>query len=340
MAGKINCKLPSPKPKVKKLEHNASCININIYAHHSSSQTMASDPNPFELHTTLSHLFLLLSIPTYLLTRYIIVAPFGRHVPKQNHWWFGPKFDARWSWFLFECPNLIWACYYYSSMPYPQSSIGSGSYTISTNMVLMSLFTLHYINRDIIYPLRMNPISQKVPLVVIIAAGFITTWNGYLQCFYLAHIRQDSSLSIASSSLENIQTWVGIGFFFLGMGINLHSDGVLRNLRRNNSTTAKPIISQQQNQRNGTRLQHHDHHAYYIPHSPWFTYISCPNFFGELVEWFGFAMASHFSLPSVAFLIYTASNLIPRGIAHHHWYQQKFEDYPSERKWAVIPLIV
>ncbi|KAL7426904.1 hypothetical protein ACHAXH_003162 [Discostella pseudostelligera] len=180
-------------------------------------------------------------------------------------------------------------------------------------MVLMSLFTLHYINRDIIYPLRMNPISQKVPLVVIIAAGFITTWNGYLQCFYLAHIRQ-----------ENIQTWVGIGFFFLGMGINLHSDGVLRNLRRNNSTTAKP----------------HDHHAYYIPHSPWFTYISCPNFFGELVEWFGFAMASHFSLPSVAFLIYTASNLIPRGIAHHHWYQQKFEDYPSERKWAVIPLIV
>lgn len=217
-------------------------------------------------------------------------------------------------------------------MPYPKS------YTISTNVMLMSLFTLHYINRDIIYPLRMNPNSQKVPLVVTIAAGIITTWNGYLQCFYLAQIRQDSPLSL-SPSLENIQTWVGIGFFFLGMGINLHSDAVLRNLRRNNSSTAKPI-SQQQNQQNGTRLQQHDQHAYYIPHSPWFTYISCPNFFGELVEWFGFAMASHFSLPSVAFLIYTASNLIPRGIAHHYWYQQKFEDYPRERKWAVIPFIV
>eukprot|EP00956_Cyclotella_meneghiniana_P009821 scaffold13606_cov100-Cyclotella_meneghiniana.AAC.4 len=61
---------------------------------------------------------------------------------------------------------------------------------------------------------------------------------------------------------------------------------------------------------------------------------------GEILEWFGFAMASRFSLSSVAFLCYTASNLIPRGIAHHEWYKNKFDDYPIERKWAVIPFIV
>ena len=330
--------------------------------------TMASDQQLFHLHTLLSQLFLLLSIPTYIFTRYVIVAPFGRHVPKQHHWWLGPKLSARWSWFLFECPNLLWSWYYsYSSSSIlyyqHQSSIvvvGSKRFILSTNAVLMFLFTLHYIHRDIIYPLRMNPNAHKVPLVVTIAAGIITTWNGYLQCYYLAHIRKDSPLpfvlptttttTLSSPSVDTIQTWVGIGLFFVGMGINLHSDGVLRNLRKQSqtrgdnsttSTTMTKISSQhkQQQQDDHHQLQQQQH-AYYIPYSPMFTYISCPNFFGELLEWFGFALASHFSLPSVAFFIYTASNLIPRGIAHHHWYQAKFDDYPKERRWAVVPLIV
>ena len=288
--------------------------------------TVAS--NQFQRHTFLSELFLFLSFPTYIFTRYVIVAPFGRHVPKQHHWWLGPKLQARMSWFLFECPNLIWSWYYSSTWYQHKSSIESEKYIVSTNDILMVLFTLHYVNRDIIYPLRMNPDSQKVPLLVTVSAAVITTWNGYLQCFYLAKIRQDFPLSL-SPSVRNIQTWMGIGFFFLGMWINLHSDGVLRNLRR----SKQDMKSQESKHQN-------NHHAYYIPHSPWFTYISCPNFFGEIIEWLGFAMASQFSLPSVAFLVYTASNLIPRGIAHHQWYQKIFEDYPSERRWAVVPLIV
>ncbi len=284
---------------------------------------MASDQ--FQRHTFLSTLFLLLSFPTYIFTRYVIVAPFGRHVPKQDHWWLGPKLDARLGWFLFESPNLIWSWYYSSIRYQQQSSIESRNYSLSSNTILMILFTLHYVNRDIIYPLRMNPDSQKVPLLVTVAAAFITTWNGYLQCFYLAKVRQDFPLTF-SPSLENIQTWMGIGFFFLGMGINLHSDAVLRNLRRTKQDRKSK--------------KHNNHHMYFIPHSPLFTYISCPNFFGEIIEWFGFTVASQFSLPSVAFLVYTASNLIPRGIAHHQWYQEKFEDYPSERRWAVVPLIV
>lgn len=276
-----------------------------------------------QLHILLSKLFLILSLPTYFVTRYIIVAPFGRHVPEKDNWWLGFKCSARLSWFFFECPNLIWSWYYSASII---KSNGEGS-CISTNGVLLFLFTLHYIHRDIIYPLRMNSNSQKVPLLVTIAAGLITTWNGFLQCFYLAQIKKDAPLTL--------QVWLGIGLFFLGMGINLHSDGVLRNLRRkNNHQLSKSVVQKERYQENEIQ------HAYYIPHSPLFSYISCPNFFGEILEWFGFAMASHFSLPSVAFFIYTASNLIPRGIAHHHWYQRKFDDYPVERRWAVVPFFV
>lgn len=156
-----------------------------------------------------------------------------------------------------------------------------------------------------------------------------TIWNGYLQCFYLVQVEKFTPLSL-TLSLENIQRGAGICLFFVGMGINIHSDGVLRNLRRYGSTGKSKQKQESKQQKK----------QYYIPYSPCFTYISCPNFAGEMLEWVGFSMASQFSLPSFAFAVYTASNLIPRAIDHHKWYLQKFDNYPVERKWAVIPFVV
>jgi len=126
---------------------------------------------------------------------------------------------------------------------------------------------------------------------------------------------------------------VGISIFFIGMGINVKSDSVLRNLRKDNQQKKK-----QQKQGDTTAID--NQHTYYIPFSPLFRYISCPNHAGEILEWFGFSIASNFSLPTIAFFIYSSSNLIPRAIAHHAWYKNKFDDYPKERQWAVIPFVV
>lgn len=261
------------------------------------------------------------------------------------------------SWFLFECPNLIWVvyCWFYwgddsilflgdrgiatttssASIITQQAShyftiYQNNQIQLSTNILLLSLFAMHYINRAIVYPLRMNPNCQPVPLVVTLSAMMVTTLNGYLQSFYLVNVEKLPPMVLGFANggggeltRENLQCWLGILIFFIGMGVNIHSDGVLRNLRRYG-----PSENKQQQQR-----------TYYIPQSPLFAYISCPNFFGEILEWFGFSMASQFSLPSVAFFLYTASNLIPRGIAHHEWYLIKFEDYPKERRWAVVPFI-
>lgn len=299
--------------------------------------TMVASAEQIQQHRFLSQLLLLASIPTYLITRYAITAPFGRHVStsKASPWWYGPKINARISWFLFECPNLIWSwylCWYQLNGSIISSDgtdetksfvlqIRSGEIIVSTNALLVSLFTMHYVNRAIIYPLRMNRSSQPVPLVVILSAVAFTALNGYLQCFYLGHIEKLNPLTISASGVHNLQVLVGISIFFIGMGINIYSDGVLRNLRSQNKDT------------NATTRR------YYIPKGVFFTLISCPNFAGEILEWLGFAIASNFSLPSVAFVCYTASNLVPRGIAHHEWYKNKFEEYPSERKWAVIPFI-
>ena len=49
-----------------------------------------------------------------------------------------------------------------------------------------------------------------------------------------------------------------------------------------------------------------------------FTFVSGANFFGEIAEWSGFALAC-WSLPSLSFALFTALNIGPRAIQHHKY---------------------
>ena len=78
---------------------------------------------------------------------------------------------------------------------------------------------------------------------------------------------------------------------------------------------------------------------YFIPNGGLFNYISCPNFFGEIIEWSGFAIMA-WNLPALSFAVWTAANLIPRALDHHKWYKSYFKkEYPESRK-AVIPFLL
>ncbi|RLV98648.1 hypothetical protein DV515_00010526 [Chloebia gouldiae] len=101
--------------------------------------------------------------------------------------------------------------------------------------------------------------------------------------------------------------------FLLGMGINIHSDLLLRQLRKPGEVTYK------------------------IPQGGLFTYVSGANYFGEIVEWFGFAIAT-WSLPAFAFAFFTLCCIGPRAYHHHRYYLKTFTDYPKSRK-ALIPFV-
>jgi 3-oxo-5-alpha-steroid 4-dehydrogenase 1 len=107
---------------------------------------------------------------------------------------------------------------------------------------------------------------------------------------------------------------IGLTLFVTGYRINRWADRVLANLRKPGET------------------------GYKIPRGGLYEVISCPNYFGELLEWTGFAIAAG-SLAGWAFVVFTAANLIPRALAHHRWYREKFPDYPPWRK-AVIPMVL
>ena len=133
-------------------------------------------------HSFLSSALLLISFPTFLILFGFISAPYGKHSPSstQNISW-GPTINARLSWFLFESPNLLWSifCIYHrDETVFRSSSSPSSSVTLSANQILLSLFVIHYIQRCIIYPFRMNPDSQPVNVTVIVSAFFFCCWNG------------------------------------------------------------------------------------------------------------------------------------------------------------------
>jgi protein-S-isoprenylcysteine O-methyltransferase Ste14 len=77
--------------------------------------------------------------------------------------------------------------------------------------------------------------------------------------------------------------------------------------------------------------------GYKIPRGGAYTWVSCPNYLGEIVEWLGWALAT-WSPAGLAFAAYTAANLVPRALANHRWYRERFPDYPAERR-AVIPYL-
>ncbi len=118
-----------------------------------------------------------------------------------------------------------------------------------------------------------------------------------------------------SSNVWNIRFLFGILIWLCGFIVNVHSDSILLNLRKDNNSG-----------------------SYQIPLGGMFQYVSCANLLGEMMEWAGYAIAAN-SYASNVFFIFTCTNLIPRSLATHEWYLKKFENYPRNRS-AVIPFFL
>jgi len=81
-----------------------------------------------------------------------------------------------------------------------------------------------------------------------------------------------------------------------------------------------------------------DEPRYKIPYGGGFKWVTCPQYFGEILSFTGFAIMV-WNLGAVFVLAMTAGNLIPRALFTHKWFHKNFDDYPKERK-AVIPGIL
>ncbi|XP_037663464.1 3-oxo-5-alpha-steroid 4-dehydrogenase 2 [Choloepus didactylus] len=208
------------------------------------------------------------------------------------------RLPARAAWFLQELPSFVVpAGVIAQQLRAPFGAPGT---------VLLGLFCAHYFHRTFIYSMLTK--GRPFPVIFLFRGIVFCFGNGFLQSYYLIYCAE-----YPDDWFKDVRFILGVFLFIVGMGINIQSDSILRQLRKPGEV------------------------IYRIPQGGLFTYVSGANFLGEIVEWFGFALAT-WSLPALAFAFFSLCFLGLRAFHHHRFYLKMFKDYPKSRK-VLIPFI-
>ena len=229
---------------------------------------------------------------------YFVKAGYGIFRTKQ----WGFSINNKVAWVLMEAPVFIVMLYMWTS---------NGASTALPAFLAFLLFELHYFQRSFVFPLMMKG-NSRMPIAIMAMGIVFNVINGLLIGTSL-FVFPPSQFNEGAVYLTHPTAIAGIIVFFCGMGINIHSDHVIRHLRQPGDT------------------------RHYLPQKGFYRYVTSANYFGELVEWTGFALFC--STPAAwLFVVWTAANLVPRAAAIHKRYREEFGDAVGNRK-RVIPFI-
>ena len=230
---------------------------------------------------------------------YFVNAGYGQFRSRQWGW----SINNRVAWILMEAPVffVMFAVWFTSghSLHLPE-------------LLLFCLFELHYFQRSFIFPFLMSGKSQ-MPVAIMLMGIVFNSINGILQGGGL-YWYPNPDFAEGAAYLMRFSSIVGILLFFSGMAINLHSDHVIRHLRKPGDT------------------------RHYLPDKGYYRLVTSANYFGELVEWIGFAVIAN-TLAAWVFPIWTAANLVPRAHAIHKKYRAEFGNEAVGSRKRIIPFI-
>ena len=230
---------------------------------------------------------------------YFITAGYGQFRTKR----WGYSIDNRVAWFLMEAPVFFVMLIIWCRAGFPFHL---------PELILLGLFLVHYFQRSFVFPSLMNGHS-RMPLSIMMMGVLFNVINGIMQggglfWFPIPAYTQGASYLLRWNAI------VGIIVFLFGMIVNWHSDYVIRHLRQPGET------------------------RHYLPQAGFYRYVTSANYFGELVEWIGFAIAA--ANPAAwVFALWTGANLIPRAHAIHRKYHEEFGDEAVGTRRRIIPLV-
>ncbi|MEK6796951.1 MAG: DUF1295 domain-containing protein [Spirochaetota bacterium] len=210
---------------------------------------------------------------------------------------FGLSVDNRLAWLMMEAPGSLLFTFFF---------FWGNTRIDIVPIVFFIIWQSHYFYRGLIYPFTLKP--RPMPLAVAFMGLFFNVINTYLQGRWFSAIGPVYPLSWFTDP----RFITGAALFVGGFAVNKWADAVLRKLKNRNK-------------------------GYQIPRGGLYEYISSPNYFGETIEWIGWAVMT-WSIPGAVFAFWTAANLIPRAWSHHQWYKKTFPSYPKSRK-AIIPFL-
>ena len=204
-------------------------------------------------------------------------------------------------WVLMECTALI-------PIAYTIVALSPSNLAI----LFMSLYALHYVYRSFIFPALLKG-KSKMPLAIVDMGATFNFINSSLLCASVVAFPKESYTDICSYA-GNWNFWVGLVLFFTGMYTHMKADHTIRHLRKPGDTN------------------------HYLPKGGMFDYVTSANYFGELLEWTGFAIL--LCNPAAwMFVWWTAANLVPRAHAINKKYRAEFGNEQVGKRKRVIPFI-
>ena len=179
-------------------------------------------------------------------------------------------------------------------------------------LALFLMFELHYFQRSFIFPMLMRG-NSKMPIGIVLMGMVFNTLNAVMQGGWIFYYAPE--MGYYDGWMSKPYFYIGAAVFAFGMITNIHSDYVIRNLRKEGDT------------------------KHYIPKGGMFKYVSSANYFGEFMEWVGFAIAS-WSWAGVVFAWWTFANLGPRSAALYRRYVREFgAEFTALKRKRIIPFI-
>ncbi len=230
---------------------------------------------------------------------FFVDAGYGKFYDKK----WGPAVNNKLGWVLMESPVffamlLLWLL--------------SDRRTDLVRLAFLFLFELHYFHRSFVFPLRLRG-NSLMPLSIIVMGMTFNVLNALMQggwIFYLSPIDY-----YPADWLTDPRFIIGFLIFISGMFVNIQSDDIIRNLRKEGDT------------------QH------YLPKQGMFRYVTSANYFGEFIEWVGFAILT-WSWAGAVFALWTFANLAPRASRIYDKYKVDFaEELDTKKTKRIIPFI-
>ncbi len=230
---------------------------------------------------------------------FFINAGYGQFRTKEWGW----SIDNRWAWMFMEAPVflvmfLIWA--------------GSGFERHIPELFFLFLFLLHYFQRSFVFPWLMTGRS-RMPIAIMLMGMTFNVINGLMQGGGL-YWYPNPDFQEGAQYLLRWNVLLGLLLFVAGMVINLHSDYVIRHLRKPGDT------------------------RHYLPEKGMYRLVTSANYLGEIMEWVGYALAVSTPVAWV-FPLWTAANLVPRAHAIYKRYRREFGDLAVGSRKRVIPFV-
>ena len=229
---------------------------------------------------------------------YFVDAGYGKFY---NRKW-GPAVSNRLGWVLMEAPVFFAMLLLWWL---------SDRRADGMRLCMLLLFELHYFQRSFVFPFLIRG-EGKMPLSIILMGVLFNTLNALMQGGWLFYVSPADYYTAAWAT--DPRFILGVLMFFAGMYINIQSDSIIRHLRQPGDN------------------------RHYLPCKGCFKYVTSANYFGEWLEWTGFAVLT-WSWAGAIFSLWTFANLAPRSARIHARYRQEFpEQLPASVK-RIIPFI-